>query len=110
MDTPQNAPEPVVTIESVDQFAAYFIHWHSNRRAQLQQVLNAPDDMEILFKDGENGEETPLTAEDRRGFRAGITVAIDILGKLPFVVTPEFEDPGNDLDLPQAKEQELRHE
>lgn len=79
-----------ITIQTPDQFAALITHWHSNRMAQLGQIQQVPDDVEIS-QPGENGEDVPMTAEQREGFKAGLIVAKALFADLPFTATPVEE-------------------
>jgi hypothetical protein len=79
-----------ITIKTPDQFAALITMWHSNKMAQLQQMMQVPDDVEICQPD-ENGEDVPMTAEQREGFKAGLIVAKALFADLPFSAMPEEE-------------------
>lgn len=79
-----------ITINTPDQFAALITMWHSNKLAQLQQMMRVPDDVEIC-QPGENGEDVPMTAEQREGFKAGLIVAKALFVELPFTATPMEE-------------------
>ena len=79
-----------IEIKTADQFAALITMWHSNRMAQLSQIQQVPDDVEIS-QPGENGEDVPMTAEQREGFKAGLIVAKALFADLPFTATPVDE-------------------
>lgn len=79
-----------IEIKTADQFAALITHWHSNRMEQLSQIQQVPDDVEIS-QPGENGEDVPMTAEQREGFKAGLIVAKALFADLPFSAMPEEE-------------------
>lgn len=104
--------EPVhdtIPVNDVDQFARYVVQWHQNRMSQLEMALTAPPEVEILIADEQGKqEELALTPEQRKAFRAGLIVAKSLFKDLPFVFTEEpmaaLDDPGNDLDLPEACE------
>jgi len=79
-----------IEINSINQFAALITMWHSNKLAQLQQTMQVPDDVEIC-QPGENGEDVPMTAEQREGFKAGLIVAKALFAELPFTGIPDEE-------------------
>lgn len=84
MDNPE-----IVPINDIDQFAFLVANWHANRLGQLQQALAVPDEVEIACDFTGSGVDTPLTAEQRVAFKAGLIVAMDLFKELPFTVTPE---------------------
>ena len=81
-----------IEIKTADQFAALITMWHSNKLAQLQQMMQVPDDVEIC-QPGENGEDVPMTAEQREGFKAGLIVAKALFAELPFETMSEEPSP-----------------
>tara|TARA_B100001559_G_scaffold319797_1_gene330089 strand:+ start:1445 stop:1720 length:276 start_codon:yes stop_codon:yes gene_type:complete len=82
-----------IEIKTADQFATLISHWHANRMAQLGQMQQVPDEVEIC-QPGENGEDVPMTAEQREGFKAGLIVAKALFAELPFMgISDEEEAP-----------------
>ena len=79
-----------IEIKTADQFAGLITHWHTNRMAQLSQLQQVPDDVEIS-QPGEDGEDVPMTAEQREGFKAGLIVAKALFAELPFTGIPDEE-------------------
>lgn len=80
--------DQTIEITSIDNFAQLLASWHANRLNQLEQAMNVPDDVAIEFTD-ENGEVVTLTAEQRAGFKAGMTIAKSLFEELPFVFSQE---------------------
>lgn len=87
-ELPVAPQEDTVRIDTVDQFAFFLMGWHRNRMAQLQQALTAPDDVDIVVSD-EQGNLFSLSAEARKGFRAGLLVAKSLFAELPIGVSEE---------------------
>ncbi len=83
-------PSDIVQMNDLDDFVQHLVAWHNNRVAQLNQLLNAPEEVEIRFSQDE-GKDLVLTGENRKGFMAGLVVAKDLLGTLPFTLS--LEDP-----------------
>lgn len=79
-----------IEIKTADQFAQLIAYWHSNRMSQLSQMQQLPADVEIC-QPGENGEDVPMTPEQREGFMAGLIVAKALFADLPFTAMPEEE-------------------
>lgn len=59
--------------------------WHENIVTQLETIANAPDDMNIKFDD-ENDAVIDLPKEMRTPFKAGVQVAINIIGEFPVTI------------------------
>jgi len=76
--------EDLLPVNDVNQLAEAILCWHGHGMAQLEQVLNAPDDVEISVSAQEGEDEIVLTAEQRVGLSTGIIIAKQIFGKLPF--------------------------
>lgn len=74
-------------ITDLDQFAFLVANWHMNCIAQLHQALKVPDEVEIAYDLTGSGDDTPLTPEQREGFKVGLTVALSLFQDLPFTVT-----------------------
>ena len=89
--------EETVPVEDINHFVLLVSRWHQNRVAQLRAVLETPDDVEIQVTSDE-GEPITLDTHQRAGLQAGIYIALDLLGTLPFVAEMEYpaEEPSND--------------
>lgn len=74
-----NDPEVVEIIELLQQ-------WHSGRVQQLQMIVRAPADAELVLQ-GANGQQVLLAGDERKGFKAGCATALDLFGKFPLTVT-----------------------
>lgn len=89
--------QDTVEMNDLDDFVRHLVGWHQNRMAQLNQMLDAPEEVEIRFETENTGEV--LTGEGRKGFMAGLVVAKDLLGDLPFTLSleePEEEVAANE--------------
>lgn len=76
----------------VQQFITHTTRWHTHQIGQLQAVLSAPADSPIQLGTGD--EAITLTGDQASGFRAGISLAVHLFGKLPFHIEAE---PGAEL-------------
>lgn len=79
--------QDTVEMNDLDDFVRHLVAWHQNRMAQLNQMLGAPDEVEIRFESENTG--VVLTGEGRKGLMAGLVVAKDLLGELPFTLSVE---------------------
>ena len=96
----QAALQPI-PLNDIGQLVGLLVGWHKNRMAQLNAAMNVPNDIEVEVTDHMTGEVFTLSQDQLVGFRAGISVVKSLFEKLPIVV--EFEDAGNDKDLPEAE-------
>lgn len=85
----ENQPVP---IQDLDHFASLIAHWHGNGVAQLRQMTQMPEGVEVSYTD-ESGKEITLSPDQRSGFIAGLVVAMDVFQKLPFSALPVEEEP-----------------
>lgn len=83
--------QDTIPVADLDQFVHFIEQWHGNRLAQLEQMLSVPADVEIRFG-GDDGEDVVLPPEHRAAFHAGLVVAKDLFGSLPFIKTPIGEE------------------
>lgn len=80
------AGDELVTINSMNAFAALVATWHRSKMEKLQHLLTVPDG--TTFEIGD--EKLVLETEALKGFKFGVELSIMQLGELPFVV--EYED------------------
>lgn len=72
------------------QAVQQLIDWHADKVAQLNMVKDHPD-AEIKLGNDE-ASAIILTGEQAKGFRVGITVALEYLGELPISLTQNDSD------------------
>jgi len=72
-------------IESIDQFFAILSAWHQQQIGTVQHFMTIPDGTEVAFDD--TAAPLVLTGEALRGFRAGLSTALEYLEALPFTYT-----------------------
>lgn len=78
------APDELVEITSIPQFAGMVAAWHANICGQIDMGIQVPDDVVIAvgLKSGE--PEVDLNADQRLGFKAGLIMALSLIQELPF--------------------------
>jgi len=74
---------------SVDfvEFVNDLKQWHEHRVEQLLQVLN-PEFEKLQI----NGADYPADGDFAKGFKGGVSLALQMLGELPFVIKEEDDD------------------
>jgi len=83
-----------IEIRDLDQFVRTLVSWHSNKVKTLEHILTIPGGTELETPEG---TKIILIGDTLSGFRAGLTLALMELGKLPFAYEVEsYEEPTND--------------
>lgn len=78
-----------VPIETLDQFANLVASWHNNAVATVRHLAQAPEGLEVVI---EGDEPFKLEGDTYRGFHLGLELALNFLGRLPFVAEHEPVD------------------
>lgn len=71
-------------MSELQEFVEHIQTWHKQQMDQLQIILDAPKDAAIKL--GTGVDDIELRGEGARGFRMGVIIAQQYLGKLPFSV------------------------
>ena len=71
------------------EFVEVIQDWHEKQITQLDRILNTPNTTEIRL-----GESDPIVFADNEAvaFKAGVRIALQYLGKLPFTVDDEDDE------------------
>lgn len=72
-------------MSELQDFVEHIQAWHEKQMGQLQIILDAPKDAGIKL--GIDDDAIELNGEGARGFRMGVIIAQQYLGKLPFTTT-----------------------
>lgn len=75
----------------IEEFVEQILAWHTNRVAQLRQITENEDAVIQIA----NIEIEP-DSDVAKGFRAGVAVSLEFLGKLPFSVSRNEDDEDED--------------
>lgn len=73
----------------LQKFIAHVTRWHAHQVAQLQSIIDTPEDTAIQLGTGDDA--IVLTGEKAQGFRAAVHVVLSLIGKLPFHIETEGE-------------------
>jgi hypothetical protein len=92
-----NPPPETIEVKDLDQFVQILTGWHKRQVATLEHFLQIPEGTPMQL--GED-VEVELRGEVLHGFRAGITLALGLLGELPFAVEAEGEEPAAAAEQP----------
>ncbi len=89
----QEAPNPeLLQVEDLDHFIALLTDWHNRQAAIVAHLQQVPQGVTMLLEQGEGEEPQERTMEGDflDGFRIGLGMALNYLGKLPFLA--EYQD------------------
>tara|TARA_R110001583_G_scaffold195522_3_gene375227 strand:+ start:53558 stop:53818 length:261 start_codon:yes stop_codon:yes gene_type:complete len=84
----------VTTNDEVGEICLMVVEWHEKRLATLQSVVDA-NTSEIRLNCG--GEDVVLTGDIRKGFIAGLNVAIEQFSSFPLKISRSVEEEDDDL-------------
>lgn len=88
----QQQQQQFVTVQTVEEFAAYVATWHENRINQMAHMQQMPEGTPVAIN---GGNEVPFTGDLRDGFIAGLNVAISLIQELPFSLVPATAEASN---------------
>lgn len=77
----------------IEEFVEQVLAWHTNRVAQLRQITENKD---AVIQIGD--VEIEPDSDAAKGFRAGVAVSLELLGKLPFSVSCNENESDEDED------------
>lgn len=95
-EAPEAKPE-TVEVHDLDHFIKLLVRWHDTKIRMLKHMEEIPEGTVVEIE----GVDHAFTAEMRRGFSLGITIALAELGTLPFAF--ETED---DEEAPAANDEQ----
>lgn len=78
-------PSKMIPLDSAEDLAQLIDLWHSTQVATLEHLMKIPEGAKFTT----GNTEHVLAGDTLKGFRAGITTALMLLGKLPY---GELED------------------
>lgn len=82
-------------MDDINELAEAIESWHEQIVFNLELVAESPEDTAILFKSKDGGKDLEIKGRDKKMFKIGVGVALDMFKKLPFSIN-EIEDMGDD--------------
>lgn len=80
-------PAPI-PLETADQVVYHMLGWHQNRMGQLLHAMNVPPEIPVEVTDHKTGEIIVLNEEQMVGFRAGVSIAVNLFQNFPIQLVP----------------------
>lgn len=74
-----------MTTEEMKQLFENLKKWHSENIAQMKIIANSSEDVNFKFQD-KKGNTVDMPSEMSKGFRLGLSTAIEIVGKFPLIL------------------------
>lgn len=79
----------MVSMDSMDQFAAAIAGWHQNKVAVLRHMQTIPEGTEMEVTLGDKAKTLKLEGDVLTAFKTGLELALIEFGNLPFAITTE---------------------
>jgi hypothetical protein len=87
--TPE-VPSDLLAVNDLDHFIVLLTGWHNRQVATVEHLRDAPTGITVIVGEGEEAKEQKLEGEFLAGFQLGIGLALNYLGKMPFMA--EYAD------------------
>lgn len=68
--------------------------WHNNNVAQLKVISEMDEETKVQFE-AVDGEKIVLKKEDHKGFKMGVLIALEMIGKFPVEISNIDDDDEN---------------
>ncbi len=65
--------------------------WHAKKITQLNQIVDAPGDVEIILK-GATGTSVTLGDAEAAAYKAGVLLAVELFSPFPLKIEPSVDD------------------
>lgn len=65
--------------------------WYNGKVSQIEQIVSSIGEAEIKFQ-GDDGNQSELPEEHEKGFKLGLMIALEILGKYPVSINDKEEE------------------
>lgn len=83
----QAAPEvtDMMPVNNLDHFITLLTDWHNRQVATVKHLQEVPNGITVVIGEGDDADKKTLEREYLEGFQLGLSIALNYLGKLPFV-------------------------
>ena len=80
----------MLAVNDLDHFINLLTHWHNRQVATVAHLREVPEGIKVVIGDDEDAQPKAMEGEFLEGFQLGIGLALNYLGKLPFMA--EYAD------------------
>lgn len=78
-------PAELLAVNDLDHFITLLTDWHNKQVATVQHLQEVPSGITVVIGEGDDADKKTLEGEFLEGFQLGLGLALNYLGKLPFV-------------------------
>lgn len=81
----QETADELLAVTNLDHFITLLTDWHNRQVATVKHLQEVPNGITVVIGDGDDATKKTLEGEFLEGFQLGLGLALNYLGKLPFM-------------------------
>ena len=81
----QEEANDLLAVTDLDHFITLLTDWHNRQVATVKHLQEVPNGITVVIGDGDDATKKTLEGEFLEGFQLGLGLALNYLGKLPFM-------------------------
>ena len=81
----QEEANDLLAVTDLDHFITMLTDWHSRQVATVKHLQEVPNGITVVIGEGDDADKKTLEGEFLEGFQLGLGLALNYLGKLPFM-------------------------
>ena len=81
----QEEANDLLAVTDLDHFITLLTDWHNRQVAMVKHLQEVPNGITVVIGDGDDTPKKTLEGEFLEGFQLGLGLALNYLGKLPFM-------------------------
>ena len=81
----QEEANDLLAVTDLDHFITLLTDWHNRQVATVKHLQEVPSGITVVIGEGDDADKKTLEGEFLEGFQLGLDLALNYLGKLPFM-------------------------
>ena len=81
----QEEANDLLAVTDLDHFITLLTDWHNRQVATVKHLQEVPSGITVVIGEGDDADKKTLEGEFLGGFQLGLSLALNYLGKLPFM-------------------------
>ena len=81
----QEEANDLSAVTDLDHFITLLTDWHNRQVATVKHLQEVPNGITVVIGEGDDADKKTLEGEFLEGFQLGLGLALNYLGKLPFM-------------------------
>ena len=81
----QEEANDLLAVTDLDHFITMLTDWHNRQVATVKHLQEVPNGITVVIGEGDDADKKTLEGEFLEGFQLGLDLALNYLGKLPFM-------------------------